>query len=191
MGYDRPRLQVAIPAEARPGENTKPGLVTAGGASMLGAGFPPRASNSRDRTVDEQEQGGDEGAAQPGGEDVRTQLAFSCSQCSVVDSPLCSLLAATRSATLGVRLGPPSFAFLPERDVLERWCLCLAYLGGRYRRQSRRRGRTRLGAASSAAAAAFGRASDLTSAGSARWHGFRFRTRLWRGCGRVGRERWP
>lgn len=76
MGYDRPRLQVAIPAEARPGENTKPGLVTAGGASMLGAGFPPRASNSRDRPVDEQGQGGDDGGAEPGGEDVRTRAAF-------------------------------------------------------------------------------------------------------------------
>ena len=76
MSYDRPRLQVAIPAEARPGENTKPGLVTAGGASMLGAGFSTRASDLRDQPVNEQ--GGGEGA-QPGGEDVRTRLAFSCS----------------------------------------------------------------------------------------------------------------
>lgn len=77
MGYDRPRLQVAIPAEARPGENTKPGLVTAGGASMLGAGFSTRSSDLRDQPVNEQ--GGEEGDAQAGGEDVRTRSAFCCS----------------------------------------------------------------------------------------------------------------
>lgn len=44
-GYDRPRLQVAIPAEGRPNENTKPGLVTAGGASILGAGFSHRGAS--------------------------------------------------------------------------------------------------------------------------------------------------
>lgn len=74
MGYDRPRLQVAIPAEARPGENTKPGLVTAGGASMLGAGFSTRASDLRDQPVDEQ--GGDESGARADGDDVRTLSAY-------------------------------------------------------------------------------------------------------------------
>ena len=36
---NKPRLQVAIPAESGAKEGTKPGLVTAGGASILGAGF--------------------------------------------------------------------------------------------------------------------------------------------------------
>ena len=94
MGYDRPRLQVAIPAGARPSENTKPGLVTAGGASMLGAGFPPRASNSRDRPADEQEQGGDESGAQADGDDVRTLSAL-LTRVPLIDSPLSPLLAAT------------------------------------------------------------------------------------------------
>ncbi|GAA5883480.1 hypothetical protein JCM3774_003597 [Rhodotorula dairenensis] len=58
-GYDRPRLQVAIPADARPNENTKPGLVTAGGASILGAGFSHRSSSLRgQRAADERVGGG-------------------------------------------------------------------------------------------------------------------------------------
>ncbi|GAA5837952.1 hypothetical protein JCM9279_004076 [Rhodotorula babjevae] len=36
---NKPRLSVAIPAESGAKEGTKPGLVTAGGASILGAGF--------------------------------------------------------------------------------------------------------------------------------------------------------
>ncbi|GAA5990821.1 hypothetical protein JCM10908_000033 [Rhodotorula pacifica] len=71
LGYDRPRLQVAIPAEARANEHTKPGLVTAGGASMLGAGLGQRApSHLREQPgveeIAEEESGPGEGAG--GGE---------------------------------------------------------------------------------------------------------------------------
>lgn len=47
LGHDRPRLHVAIPPEGSPGDHTQPGLVTAGGASLLGAGFSTRGANLR------------------------------------------------------------------------------------------------------------------------------------------------
>ncbi|POY74276.1 hypothetical protein BMF94_2714 [Rhodotorula taiwanensis] len=55
--YDRPRLQVAIPADADPNDHTKAGLVTAGGASILGAGFQQRDSHLRGQPVQEHNNG--------------------------------------------------------------------------------------------------------------------------------------
>ncbi|KPV75180.1 uncharacterized protein RHOBADRAFT_53193, partial [Rhodotorula graminis WP1] len=66
---NKPRLSVAIPAESGAKEGTKPGLVTAGGASILGAGFGYGGRNGAGEAAREHEDERREGAGGDGEQD--------------------------------------------------------------------------------------------------------------------------
>ncbi|TNY21935.1 SRF-type transcription factor RlmA [Rhodotorula diobovata] len=96
---NKPRLSVAIPPEAGVREGTKPGLVTAGGASILGAGLGYGGGGQESRETHSERGGRGEGH-ETGEDDDVPKSAYAA---DLLPSPFYPNASAA----------PPSFGFLP------------------------------------------------------------------------------